>query len=226
MFKRLPCLLLLLLGLLAAAACSADTSTGATAAKTWTAGADYTLIEPPQPTSTGDKVEVVEVFSYACPHCAHFQPYADELKSKLPANAQFVLIPAVFNPSWEPFARAFYTAQTLGLVDKTHQALFDALHRDHLPLGSLEALANFYAGYGASSGNFLSTANSFVIDAKMSHGADLIRSYGIEATPTLVVNGKYRIGANSQRNIGFAEMIQIALYLAQQEATKTGAAKH
>jgi thiol:disulfide interchange protein DsbA len=225
MFKRLPSLLLLLLGLLATAACSADT-TGATAARTWTAGADYTLIEPPQPTSTGDKVEVVEVFSYACPHCAHFQPYADELKSKLPANAQFVLIPAVFNPSWEPFARAFYTAQTLGLVDKTHQALFDALHRDHLPLGSLEALANFYADYGTSSGNFLSTANSFVIDAKMSHGADLIRSYGIEATPTLVVNGKYRIGANSQRNIGFAEMIQIALYLAQQEATKADTAKH
>jgi thiol:disulfide interchange protein DsbA len=226
MFKRLPSLLLLLLGLLATAACSADTtSAGTTAARTWVAGTDYALIEPPQPTSTGDKIEVVEVFSYACPHCAHFQPYADELKSKLPANAQFVLIPAVFNPSWEPFARAFYTAQALGLVDRTHQALFDAIHRDHLPLGSLEALANFYAGYGATSGNFLSTANSFVIDAKMSRGADLLRSYGIEATPTLVVNGKYRIGANSQHNIGFAEMIQIALYLVQQEA-KAGTAKH
>ncbi|HEY2397192.1 MAG TPA: thiol:disulfide interchange protein DsbA/DsbL [Rudaea sp.] len=226
MFKRLPSVLLLLLGLFATAACSADTtSPGTTAARTWTAGTDYTLIEPPQPTSTGDKIEVVEVFSYACPHCAHFQPYADELKSKLPANAQFVLIPAVFNASWEPFARAFYTAQALGLVDKTHQALFDAIHRDHLPLGSLEALANFYAGYGATSGNFLSTANSFVIDAKMSHGADLLRAYGIEATPTLVVNGKYRVGANSQRNIGFVEMVQIALYLVQQE-NKAGAAKH
>ncbi len=224
MFKRLSSLLLLLSGLLATAACSADTAPSA-ATKSWTAGTDYVVIEPPQPTSTGDKVEVVEVFSYACPHCAHFQPYADELKSKLPANAQFVLVPAVFNPSWEPFARAFYTAQALGLVDKTHQALFDALHRDHLPLSTLEALANFYAGYGASSGNFLSTANSFVIDARMAHGADLIRSYGIEATPTLVVNGKFRIGANSQRNIGFPEMVQIALYLAQQEA-KAAAAKH
>jgi len=223
MLKRLQSLLLLLCGLLATAACSADTSPSA-AATTWTAGTDYTLIEPAQPTSTGDKIEVVEVFSYACPHCAHFQPYADELKSKLPANAQFVLIPAVFNPSWEPFARAFYTAQALGLVDKTHQALFDAMHRDHLPLGSLEALANFYAGYGASSGNFLSTASSFVIEAKMSHGADLIRGYGVEATPTLVVNGKYRVGANSQRNIGFPEMVQIALSLVRQEA-KAGA-KH
>jgi thiol:disulfide interchange protein DsbA len=131
----------------------------------------------------------------------------------------------VFNAAWEPFARAFYTAQALGLVDKTHQALFDAIHRDHLPLNTLEALANFYAGYGVTSGNFLSTANSFVIDAKMSHGADLIRSYGIEATPTLVVNGKYRVGANSQRGIGFPEMVQIALQLAQQEA-KAPAPKH
>lgn len=224
MFKRLPSLLILFTGVLAATACSADT-TAAAAARTWTAGTDYTVIEPAQPTSTGDKVEVVEVFSYACPHCAHFQPYADELKSKLPANAQFVLLPAVFNAAWEPFARAFYTAQALGLVDKTHQALFDALHRDHLPLGSLEAIANFYAGYGASSGNFMSTASSFVIEAKMSHGAELIRAYGVEATPTLVVNGKYRISASSQQNIGFPEMVQIALYLAQQEA-KAGAAKH
>src|SRR5215475_8286084 len=106
MSKRLPILLILLAGLLGAGACSADNAP----ARQWSAGADYTVIEPPQPTSTGDKVEVAEVFSYACPHCAHFQPYADELKSKLPANAQFVLVPAVFNQSWEPFARAFYTA--------------------------------------------------------------------------------------------------------------------
>jgi thiol:disulfide interchange protein DsbA len=221
MSKRLPILLTLLAGLLGANACSAD---NAPAARQWTAGADYTVIDPPQPTSTGDKVEVVEVFSYACPHCAHFQPHADELKSKLPANAQFVLVPAVFNQSWEPFARAFYTAQSLGLVDKTHQALFDAIHRDHLPLRDIDSLANWYAGQGANAGNFLSTANSFVIDAKMAHGNDLVKAYGVDATPTLVVNGKYRISANSQRGINFPEMVQIALQLANQEAAAR--AKH
>ena len=225
MSKRLPVLLFMLFGLLAASACSADNAAAPAAAqqRKWEAGADYALITPPVPTSTGDKVEVAEVFSYACPHCAHFQPYADELKSKLPANAQFVLVPAVFNPSWEPFARAYYTALTLGLVDKTHQALFDAVHRDHLPLTSLDALASWYAGYGdTTAAQFLSTANSFVIDAKLAHAADLVRSYGVEGTPTLVVNGKYRISASSQRGIGFAEMVQIALFLANQEAAKTG----
>jgi len=220
MSKRISALLIVLSGLLGTGACSADGAPAA--ARQWSAGADYTVIEPAVPTSTGDKVEVVEVFSYACPHCAHFQPYAEELKSKLPAGAQFVLVPAVFNPSWEPFARAFYTAQALGLVDKTHQALFDAIHRDHLPLRDIDSLANWYAGQGANAGNFLSTANSFVIDAKLAHGNDLVKSYGVEATPTLVVNGKYRISANTPRGIGFAEMVQIALQLVQQEA----AAKH
>src|SRR5262249_40936194 len=124
---------------------------------------------------------------------------------------------------WEPFARAFWTAQTLGLVDKTHQAMFDAVHRDHLPLHDIQSIANFYAGYGANSGNFQSTANSFVIDAKMAHANHLIHRYGVEGTPTLIVNGKYRVGASNERHIGFPEMVQIALYLAQQEAA---AAKH
>jgi len=223
MFKRIPAVLVLLFGLGVTTACSADSAPAAAAAKQWVEGSDYAVIDPPVATSTGDKVEIVEVFSYACPHCAHFQPYADELKSQLPGNAQFVLVPAVFNPSWEPFARAFYTAQTLGLVDKTHQALFDAIHRDHLPLNTIDALANFYGGYGTAPASFLGTANSFIIDAKMSHAAELVRSYGVEATPTLVVNGKYRVGANSQRSIGFPEMVQIALSLAKAESAKKAA---
>src|SRR5262245_56781379 len=95
---------------------------------TWEAGKNYFVIDPPQPTATGDSIEVLEVFSYACPHCAHFQPYADQIKAALPAYATFAYMPAVFNAQWEPYARAFYTAQSLGVLDATHQALFDALH--------------------------------------------------------------------------------------------------
>jgi thiol:disulfide interchange protein DsbA len=219
MFKRLPGVFGLIFSLLATAACAADTAPPA--ARQWAAGSDYLVLDPPQPTSTGDKIEVVEVFSYACPHCAHFQTYIDELKSKLPAGAQFVLLPAVFNAAWEPFARAFYTAQALGLVDKTHQALFDALHRDHLPIGSIDSLAKFYAGYGADAATFLSTANSFVVEAKIAHGNDLVHDYHVEGTPTLIVNGKYRVAMNSERSIGPAEAIQLTLYLVQQEAAKT-----
>ncbi|MDR3388581.1 MAG: thiol:disulfide interchange protein DsbA/DsbL [Rudaea sp.] len=217
-------LLILVTGLIATSACSADDAAKG-APRQWQAGQDYFLIEP-QKAMTGDKIEVLEVFSYACPHCAHFQPYAEELKSKLPANAHFDLLPAVFNAQWEPFARAFYTAKSLGLLDKTHQALFDAIHRDHQPLHSIDDLANlFYANYGANPGNFLSTANSFVVEADLARGNDLVRDYHVDATPSLIVNGKYRVTGLSERGIGFPEMVQIALDLVKQEAAANKAHK-
>lgn len=189
-------------------------------------GKDYFLIDPPV-ASDPNKVIVTEVFSYACPHCAHFQPYAEQLKSQLPAGAEFDLLPAVFQPGWEPFARGFYTAKSMGLVDKTHQALFDAVHRDHLPLRSIEDLGNlFYANYGANPGAFNSTATSFVIEGELAHGSQLVHDYQVDATPTLIVDGKYRITANGDKGVGFPEMVTTALALVQQEmATKKPAAK-
>lgn len=213
MLKRL---FIVIVGLLVSAGCGA--AEAGKADRQWQIGQDYLLIDPPVPTSTGNKIEVVEVFSYACPHCAHFQPYIDELKSKLPSNAQFVLVPAVFNAQWEPFARAFYTAQSLGVLDKTHQVLFDALHRDHLPLNSMDTLADFYAKNGADKGTFLSTSTSFVIEGKLAHGNELVHSYGVDATPTLVVNGKYRVVMSNEHNIGPEEAVQIVLFLVKQEA--------
>ena len=231
MFKRLA---FLFLATLAVSACNGDkaatAATGATVAsapapaaapaREWQLGADYFLIDPRVPTTTGDKIEVVEVFSYACPHCAHFQPTMEALKAKLPANAQLVLLPAVFNPQWEPFARAFYTARSLGVLDKTHNALFEALHTQHQPLYSLDSLANFYGNYGADPKAFLSTANSFVIDSQMANGNNLVKSYGVSSTPTLIINGKYRIEMSGERNIGPNDVLDIALMLIKQESAK------
>ena len=232
MFKRLA---LLFLAMIAVSACNGDkaaTAAAPTAASTapaaataapareWQLGSDYFLIDPRVPTSTGAKVEVVEVFSYACPHCAHFQPTMDELKSKLPANAQIVLIPAVFNPQWEPFARAFYTARSLGVLDKTHNALFEALHTQHQPLYSIDSLAGFYSNYGIDPKSFLATANSFVTDSQIANGSRLVVSYGVSSTPTLVINGKYRVEMNNEKNIGPKQVIDIALMLIKQESTK------
>lgn len=228
MFKRLA---FLLSALLAVSACTGDkAATAATGpataaapvasaapARDWQLGADYFLIDPRVPTTTGDKIEVTEVFSYACPHCAHFQPTMEELKSKLPANAQIVLVPAVFNPQWEPFARAFYAARSLGVLDKTHTALFEALHTQHQPLYSIESLASFYSNYGADPKSFLSTANSFVVDSQIANGNNLVKAYGVSSTPTLVINGKYRVEMDSEKKIGPNEALEIALMLVKQE---------
>ena len=212
-------LLILLAGLAAVSGCQArDAATPTpTPKRQWEAGKDYALINPPVP-GNSDRVTVTEVFSYACPHCAHYQPYAEELKAKLPPGAQFELLPAVFNPAWEPFAQAFYTAKSLGLVEKTHQALFDAVHRDHQPLHTIEDLANlFYANYGTTPGEFLSSASSFVVEGQLAQGNQRVHDYGVDATPTLVVDGKYRVSMNSERGIGPPETVQIALDLVKQE---------
>jgi thiol:disulfide interchange protein DsbA len=234
-----------LLGLFAVAACHADpnpatsapsaTSSAAiapaaapasTPARQWQLGADYFLIDPRVPTSTGDKIEVVEVFSYACPHCAHFQPAMDELKAKLPANAQLVLLPAVFHAEWEPFARAFYAAKSMGVLDQTHQALFDAIHKDNLPLRTLDTLATgFYASHGVNPQSFIATASSFVIDGQLGRGNQLVRDYGIAGTPTLVVNGKYRVELSPEHKIGAQEIVDIVLQLVKQESEQSKSAK-
>jgi thiol:disulfide interchange protein DsbA len=186
-------------------------------AKTLVEGKDYYKIDPPV-ASDPNKVIVSEVFSYACPHCAHFQPYIEQLKSQLPAGVEFELVPAVFQPGWEPFARAFYTAKSMGLVDKTHQALFDAIHRDHKPIRTIEDLANlFYANYGANAASFISTATSFVVEGELAHGNELVHDYQVDATPTLIVDGKYRIVANSDKGVGFGDMVTTTLQLVKQE---------
>ena len=210
--------------ILMAALLSASIAFGAdTAAPKWEAGKSYVLINPSQPTSTGNKIEVLEVFSYACSHCAHFQPYAEKLKASLPANAEFVLLPADFQPRWVLFARGFYVAKGLGLIDKTHQAMFDAIYRDNQPMNTLDQVADFYARYGADKAAFLSTAESFVIEGDLAHAHQSEVNYGIDSTPTLIVNGKYRVVANAGEKIGFDEMVEIAQYLV---ATEVAQHKH
>jgi len=161
---------------------------------------------------------LLEVFSYACPHCGHFQPHAERLKAALPKNAEFTLMPADFQPRWVLFARAFYVAKGLNLIDKTHQEMFDAIYRDNLPMNSLDDIAGFYAQHGADKDSFLSTAQSFVIDGDIAKIREREVAYGIESTPTLIINGKYRVSANAEQKIGFDEMVDIALALVKQES--------
>ncbi|MEO7431688.1 MAG: thiol:disulfide interchange protein DsbA/DsbL [Dokdonella sp.] len=203
---------------------AADAPATAPAKTTWEAGKSYFLIDPPQPTASGSKVEVLEVFSYACPHCAHFQPYAEQIKQALPAYATFSYMPAVFNPQWEPYARAFYAAQSLGVLDATHQALFDALHRDHLPLRTIDDLASFYAQHGVDKAKFLATAASFEVESKLSHARDIIKGAGVDGTPSILVNGKYRLNAASAG--GFPQLMELVSFLIEKEhATSSKAAK-
>lgn len=203
----------LLCGLLLTSACSAA-SPDASAKPPFVNGDQYvTLPAPYQRDSKAGKVEVVEVFSYACIHCAEFAPYADELRKSLPPGVDFKLVPAPFNDTWVPFARAYYAAKKLGLVDKTHDVLFQAKFRDQYPINSPDEIANFYAAHGANRSEFMKIANSPEVDAKIKKDLSLIQDWGVDGTPTIVVDGKYR-----SANIGsFPQLVKLTQWLVQKE---------
>lgn len=181
------CIAMLLLALVPA--------TAVIAAEPYTAGKEYQLVEPPQPTNTGNKVEVLELFWYGCPHCYSFEgPISRWLKNK-PANASFVRLPAVLNPSWATLARAFYTAETLGKQEVMHEALFETIHELKKRLSDEAAIMQVFKEHGVSEADFKKTWRSFAVDARVRRARDLSARYGARGVPTIIVNGKYRTSA-------------------------------
>ncbi len=211
-FARIHVLAMLLGGLSLTAACSAQSS----AAASYTNGNEYvTLPGPHQRYSSAGKVEVVEVFSYGCIHCAHFAPVAEKLRKALPAGAVFKLMPAPFSAAWTPFARAFYAAQQLGVVDRTHLKLFRAKFDQHYPISSMGELADFYARQGVDRAKFMRIAMSPETTAKLKSDLALIQKWGVDGTPTLIVDGKYRVQTSAMRSQ--QEIADVALWLAKRE---------
>ncbi|HET6431920.1 thiol:disulfide interchange protein DsbA/DsbL [Dyella sp.] len=180
-------------GLILASACSAGA--GADPSAPYTEGSEYvTLPAPAQRYSAAGKVEVVEVFSYGCVHCAHFAPTAEKLRAALPKGVEFKLVPAPFSAEWLPYARAFYAAKKLGVVERTHLELFREKFEQNYPLNTLDELADFYARQGVNRDEFMRIATSDEVTAQMKSDLALIQKWGVTGTPTIVVNGKYRSG--------------------------------
>ena len=189
-------------------------------------GTDYVTIPNGQPYEPlNGQVEVVEVFGYVCPACARFQPLMSAWKKKLPAGVRFSYVPAPFGGVWIPYAKAYYVAQqTPGLLDKTHDALFKAIHLDQTLKGergqdSDEDIARFYAAYGVDPKQFVADMNSFGTEAKLNKGKQFMLRAGVEGTPTVIVNGKYRVKGTT-----YEDILRIATRLVAQEQQAAGSA--
>ncbi|WP_448099002.1 thiol:disulfide interchange protein DsbA/DsbL [Luteibacter yeojuensis] len=211
MFKRLS---LLFVGLAMTAACSARPADDAST-PSYTEGTQYVTIGAPQRLDPKNgKVEVVEVFSYGCIHCAHYEPKVEQLQKELPKGVVFHAIPAAFNDAWLPYAQAYYAAKKLGVAEKAHAALFKAIHTDHYPIRTIEELADWYAAnYGVDKAKFLAAANSGETRDRILADTKLIQAWGIDGTPTVVVDGKYR----SAQIKDFDELNGVAKFLVDKE---------
>lgn len=194
----------------------------------WVEGKNYFRIEPQQPTTVpAGKIEVMEVFSYACPVCWRFLPYANQIIKSLPPDAQMVYLPVSFNPveDFPVFQRAFYAAQALGVEAKTHDAIFKAIHspggelatydastgRLKNPLPDINDIARFYAKYGVKPDVFIATANSFAVNTRMKRADAEVQALGVTGTPTMIIDGKWRLDMASAG--GPQQMVELTQYL-------------
>jgi thiol:disulfide interchange protein DsbA len=180
------------------------------------AGVDYVEIPGGKPYAPlQGKVEVVELFGYTCIHCAHFQPVIGAWQKKQPSYVRFTPLPAAFGGYWMPYARAYYAAAKLRVLSKTHDTMFKALHETgSLPIqnASDEEIAAFYANYGADPKAFAAAMHSPATDLLLDRSRDFAQATGIEGTPTIVINGKYRVTARN-----FDDTLRITDYLVAKE---------
>jgi protein dithiol oxidoreductase (disulfide-forming) len=184
-------------------------------------GTHYFLITPAQRTATGDQIEVVEAFSFACGACARFEPYVQAWRKKMPADVRLVLMPAQFNETWTMLARAYYAGLALGIDEQAHQAVFDAVHLQR-SVRTLEDVAAVYARFGRTAEEFIAVANSFAVNAKLAHAKTTLPRYQITGTPNLIVAGKYRITDKSAG--GHDKMFAVVDFLIAQERAASTAA--
>ena len=223
-------ILLALLALSAAASASAQ-------AQTWVAGKHYSVIPTQRTNVPAGKVEVMEVFSYGCPACNQFLATMKKLKAALPANAQLVYLPASWNKgeNWPLFQRAFLTAQSLGVAEKAHDAMFQAIWatgelgvtepsgRLKKTLPSIDDAARFYERTtGVKAAAFVNASKSFSVDLKMRQADSQILAMQVSGTPTLVVNGKYRLNNEALQTPD--QIIDLVKFLVAKESAPAAAA--
>lgn len=156
-------------------------------------GTDYTLISPPQPQITQEKVEVIEFFSYGCPHCFHLQPLLNQWKTQLPANAVLIKVPVSFGRrEWGQLVRAYYALEATGDLQRLDDQLFNSIHEQRQPLFDIDSLAAWAAQNGVDANKFRTQFNSPEVTQKALRAEQLSRDYKIQGVPTITVAGKYR----------------------------------
>jgi protein dithiol oxidoreductase (disulfide-forming) len=174
-------------------------------------GKHYEVLKQAVRTTVPGKIEVTEVFAYSCPHCRDFEPLLHAWEKKLPADVYLSQTHAVWNPQMESLARGYYTSIALKIKDKTHMAIFNALHLEHRKIVTAEQWADFLSAYGVDKAKALSTFNSFGVTSQIKQAEARARAYNVTGTPEMVVEGKYRVSARLAG--GHAEMLKVVDFL-------------
>ncbi len=188
---------------------------GSALAETFREGSDYRKLDNPVRTETGDRIEVREFFSYACPHCYTFKPRMSRLQQALGDDVRVLHTPVVFSAAWEPLARAYYVAEDLEVTDTVHGAIFVAYHDEGKRLDSRDGLSAVFEQQGVDREAFEAAWDSFAVDTAMRRADNSARRHQVESTPSVAVNGRYLVDA--RRAGGHENMIRIIEHLVEKE---------
>lgn len=169
-------------------------------------GKQFTLLQMQQPTEANGKVEVIEFFSYSCPHCSDFDPLLHAWVKKLPADVTFKKVPAIFRDNWAPGARIFYTLEAMDQLDRLNAAVFNAMIKEKINLNDDKILFDWVAKQGVDRQKFVDLYKSFSIDGKVRRAIEMTQEYGFGGVPVLIVGGKYMPAPNLGT---FGNMLQV-----------------
>lgn len=195
-----------LFGVLGAVAAWADD------ASTYQAGKHYQEIATPLKTGSSDKVEVTEVFWYGCGHCYTFAPVIQQWEQQQADDVVVKHSPAIWRDAMNTHARIYYTVKALGKEDEMHMAIFRAMHEDRKRLTSEKEIAEIFAKHGVDRETFTKTFNSFGVKSQVQQADARQRSFGITQTPSVVVDGRYRVSGDQLQG-GQQELLKVAEFL-------------
>lgn len=156
-------------------------------------GKDYKVLHTSQPSHANSKIEVLEFFFYGCSHCYDLHPAITAWEKKMAKDVELIYVPTIFNKSWEPMARTYYTLELLGQEKQLHDDLFNAWNVNNIDLSSKDKIVDFVGQRGVDRKKFSDAYNSFTIQSKITRSKQLAKIYGIRGTPSLTVDGKYLI---------------------------------
>lgn len=187
-----------------------------TAAKTqpFNEGFAYNRLAVPQPVSPADKIVVYEFFWYDCPHCADFDPLLESWAKKLPAGVVLERVPVAFSPQFIPQQHLYYALKALGKLTPVLQAkIFNAIHVQHIPLGTADQMANWLAQQGIPKKTFLDAYNSFGVNAQVKQATQMMTDYQIQGVPTMAVQGMYTTSAALPEANNNQKVLEVVDYL-------------
>ena len=185
---------------------------------------DFALLNPPQGTSETGKVEVIEFFWYGCPHCARLEPYIQKWAANLAKDVVFKRMHALPGNSWIENATMFYTLESMGLLDKLHTKVFDAIHNDSVNLNAKATREQWLAKQGVDVGKFNDVEKSFAVQAKINSARQKTASYKVDGVPMIIVNGKY-LTSNSHAKGDISRIMVIVDQLVERSRKEAVASK-